>query len=323
MNILITGIDGFVGSHLAEYILKNHEECKVFGTRQIHSNIEYNNLSKEVLDKVTIIDCDLRDRNSVLRALCTAMPDKIFHLAAQSFVKASWENPEYTLYNNIISQLNILEVIREVDGLDPIIQIACSSEEYGNVPPEDMPIKETQELLPLSPYAVSKVTQEKLGYQYHKSYGLKVIITRTFNHEGPRRGTQFVTASFAKQFADIEKGNQDPVLYVGNLEAMRDFTDVRDVVRAYWLATEKCEYGEPYNICSMNKTPIKRIIEILKELCSKDVEIKEDPDRMRPSDLEVLYGDNTKFCEKTGWQPEIPFKKTMEDLFNYHLNNNK
>jgi GDP-4-dehydro-6-deoxy-D-mannose reductase len=185
--------------------------------------------------------------------------------------------------------------------------------------PAEVPIKETNPLRPLSPYGVSKVTQDLLGYQYHQSYNLKIIRTRAFNHTGPRRGENFVTSNFAKQIAEIEKRKREPVIYVGNLEAQRDFSDVRDIVRGYWLATEKGEPGEVYNICSNKTMTIKSMLDVLLSFSDlKDkIEIKEDPTRLRPSDVVTLWGDNTKFCQRTGWQPEIPFKKTMEDLLNY------
>jgi GDP-4-dehydro-6-deoxy-D-mannose reductase len=201
--------------------------------------------------------------------------------------------------------------------LDCKIQIACSSEEYGHVEPHEVPIKETNPLRPLSPYAVSKVAQDYLGYQYYKSYGLHVIPTRTFNHTGPRRGENFVTSNFSKQIAEIEKGKKPPVLYVGNLSAKRDFTDVRDVVRAYWLALEKGEPGETYNIASGFCVTIKEMLDLLLSFSQVDIEVKEDPSRLRPSDVGILLGDYDKFHQKTGWKPEIPFEKTMEDLLNY------
>ena len=244
-------------------------------------------------------------------------PDKIFHLAAQSFVKVSWEGPEETLYNNIMGELNILEACRSL-GINPIIQIAGSSEEYGLVLENEVPIKETNPFRPLSPYAVSKVAQEMLGYQYYKSYGLKTILTRAFNHEGPGRGEMFVTSTFAKQIAQIEKGKQAPVVKVGNLTSQRDYTDVRDMVRAYWLATEKCEYGKAYNICSGKVWIMEQVLKFLLSLSTvKDIKIEQDPARMRPSDVEILKGDYSQFNAATGWEPVIPFEKTLEDTLHY------
>jgi len=316
MRILITGITGFVGSHLAEYCLNNFD-VEVFGTVFSHHLGDELQRIEKIKDKVTLLECDLTNRVSVSRVLEKSKPDKIFHLAAQSFVPTSWKSPGDTLMNNIMGELNIFEVCRDI-GINPVIILACSSEEYGFVKEEETPIKETNELRPLSPYGVSKVCQDKLGYQYYKSYGLKTIITRFFNTEGPGRGQDFVTSTFAKQVAEIEKGKREPVIKVGNLEAKRDFTDVRDMVRAYWLATEKCDYGEPYNVCSGKTIPIQQVIDLLLKLTTvKDIKIEQDPERMRPSDVPILYGDASKFMEKTGWKPEIPFEKTMEDLLNY------
>jgi len=316
MNILITGITGFVGSHLAEYCLVQ-PNTKVYGTIFSHHLGDELNRIKQIRDKIELLECNLTNRVGVSRVIEKAKPDKIFHLAAQSFVPISWKSPEDTLYNNIISELNIFEVLREIK-LDPIIQIAGSSEEYGLIYENEMPVKENNPLRPLSPYAVSKVAQENLAFQYYRSYGLKTVITRAFNHEGPRRGEQFVTSDFAKQVAEIEKEKREPVMFVGNLEAKRDFSDVRDIVRAYWLATEKCEYGEPYNICSGKTRTIQSVLDLLLNLSTvKNIKIEKDLSRMRPSDVPILLGDSSKFRERTDWQPTIPFEQTMEDLLNY------
>jgi GDP-4-dehydro-6-deoxy-D-mannose reductase len=316
MRILITGITGFVGSHLAEHCLQQ-PEVRVYGTVFSHHLGDELQRIEHIKDKIELLECDLTNRVAVARVLEKSKPDKIFHLAAQSFVPTSWKSPEDTLFNNIISELNIFEVVREMK-LNPVIIIACSSEEYGLVLENELPVKETNPLRPLSPYAVSKIAQEKLGYQYHKSYGLRIVLTRFFNTEGPGRGQDFVTSNFAKQIAEIEKGKKEPVIYVGNLGAKRDFTDVRDMVKAYWLASEKCDYGETYNVCSGKTISVQSVLDILLNLSTvKDIKMEQDPTRMRPSDVPILFGDFSKFRAKTGWQPEIPFEKTMEDLLNY------
>jgi GDP-4-dehydro-6-deoxy-D-mannose reductase len=260
----------------------------------------------------------MTDWTSVYDLLDQVRPDKIFHLAAQSFVPNSWKAPKETLDTNILGELNIFEAVRRLK-LDPWIQLACSSEEYGMVYPNEVPIKETNPLRPLSPYGVSKVTQDLLGYQYYQSYKLKIIRTRAFNHTGPRRGENFVTSNFAKQIAEIELGLREPVIYVGNLEAKRDFSDVRDVVCAYWLATEKGQPGEVYNICSNETMTIKQMLDTLLSLSPQRerIKVQEDPARLRPSDVVILLGDSSKFRQQTGWKPEIPFRQTMEDLLNY------
>lgn len=312
MKVLITGITGFVGSHLADFLLAKGG-MEVYGIERWRSRTES---IEHIKDRITLMGCDIRDASSVKKLIDKIRPERIFHLAAQSFVPTSWHAPQETLTTNIIGELNVFEAMREL-GINPIIQIAGSSEEYGLVKEDELPIKETNPLRPLSPYAVSKVGQDLLGYQYYKSYGLNVIRTRGFNHSGPRRGEVFVCSDFAKQIAKIEKKKQEPIIWVGNLEAVRDFTDVRDMVLAYWLATEKGKPGEAYNICSGKGYKIKEVLDILLNLTKEKIEIKKDPKRMRPSDVPVLIGDSTKFREATGWKPEIPFEKTLEDLLNY------
>ena len=316
MKILITGITGFVGAHLAEYCLKM-PDVAVSGTILSHHLGDELRRIDHIKDKIELIECNLANSVAAQRAVQKTMPDKIFHLAAQSFVRVSWDGPEDTISNNIMSELNIFEACRAL-GINPIIQIAGSSEEYGLVHENELPIKETNPLRPLSPYAVSKVGQEMLGYQYYKSYGLKTVLTRAFNHEGPGRGEHFVTSTFAKQIAQIEKEKKDPYVSVGNLDARRDYTDVRDVVRAYWLASKKCEFGKPYNICSGKDWRIGEVLNyLLSKSIRKDIKIVQDPERMRPSDVQVLLGDYSEFNKATGWNPQIPFTKTLDDLLDY------
>lgn len=312
MKVLITGITGFVGSHLAEYLLTKRGVV-VHGIERWRSK-EDNILS--IKEKVRLHYCDIRDASSVHEVIRKVRPDRIFHLAAQSFVLSSWTAPAETLTTNIIGQLNIFEAVRKLK-LNPPIHIAGSSEEYGIVRKEELPIKETNPLRPLSPYGVSKVGQDLLAYQYYQSYGLRVVRTRAFNHTGPRRGEVFVTSNFAKQIAMMEKGLQEPILWVGNLAARRDFTDVRDVVKAYWLALEKGKKGEVYNICSGKDYSIRQMLDLLLSLAEVKPKVKQDPKRMRPSDVMRLLGDHSKFRKLTGWKPEIPFRKTLEDLLNY------
>ncbi|MCD6452286.1 MAG: GDP-mannose 4,6-dehydratase [Acidobacteria bacterium] len=313
MRVLITGITGFVGSHLADYILKNHPEAEIYGTKRWRSRTE--NI-EHIKDKIKILECDLRDGYSVRSLLEAIHPDKIFHLAAQSFVPTSWNAPAESLTTNILGELNIFEAVKQLK-IDPWIQVACSSEQYGLVYEDELPIKETNPLRPLSPYAVSKIGQDYLAYQYYMSYKMKIVRTRGFNHTGPRRGDVFVCSNFARQIVEIEKGKREPVLYVGNLDARRDFTDVRDMVRAYWLALEYCDPGEVYNIASGVAYSIKEVIDMLLSLTDVKIEIKKDPSRLRPSDVPVLIGDSTKFRKKTGWKPEIPFEQTLRDILNY------
>jgi len=308
---LITGIAGFVGSHLAELLLS--EGYEVYGLCRPRSKMDHIDAIKS---KLYLEDADLLDSHSLYTTINKIKPDYIFHLAAQSFVPTSWGSPAVTLEVNIVGSANVFEAVRQV-GIDPVIQIACSSEEYGLVHPDEVPIKETNPLRPLSPYAVSKLAMDYLGYQYFESYKMRIIRTRGFNHTGPRRGDTFAESTFAKQIALIEKGKQEPVIYVGNLTASRDYTDVRDMVRAYLLAVTKCDPGEVYNIATGKAIKIADVLSMMLGMSKVKVEIKEDPKRMRPSDVPILIGDNSKFVAKTGWKPEIPFTKTAEDLLNY------
>jgi GDP-4-dehydro-6-deoxy-D-mannose reductase len=316
MRVLITGVTGFAGSHLADLCLtkKNVDLYGIIRWRSRTENIEH------IWDKIKLLECDLRDATSTRDAIEEVRPDYIFHLAAQSFVPTSWKAPTESLVTNIIGQLNVFEAVRKID-LRCRIQIACSSEEYGMVYPNETPIKETNPLRPLSPYAVSKVGQDMLGYQYYMSYKTDVVRTRGFNHTGPRRPAIFVASDFAKQLVDIERGLRAPVIKVGNLEAFRDFTDVRDIVRGYWLALEKGKPGEVYNLCSGRAYRIRDVLDMLISMVGIKVEVRQEAARMRPSDVPRLEGDNAKFVGDTGWKIEIPFEQTLADLVEFWRKN--
>jgi GDP-4-dehydro-6-deoxy-D-mannose reductase len=338
LRVLITGVTGFAGSHLAEYLLADHPEVEVFGCCRWRSRMEHlrgleqagklNNRVEQCVDNcealtpllrpgaLTLLHADLTDAVSARRVVEAVRPDRIFHLAAQSFVPGSWNAPAMTVDVNVIGQINLFEGIR-MAGLDPVVQIAGSSEEYGLVYPDEVPMKETNPLRPLSTYAVTKVAQELLGWQYFRSYGLKAITTRGFNHTGPRRGEIFVTSSFSKQIAEIEKGLRPPVVMVGDLESKRDWTDVRDMVRAYWLAVDKGEPGQVYNIGSGSTQRVGDMLDLLLSLSTAKIEVRTDPTRLRPSDVKILWADARKFRECTGWEPRIPFRQTMRDLLDY------
>jgi len=312
MRVLITGITGFAGSHLADYLLENRD-CEVFGIKRWRSRTES---IEHLREKVTIYECDIRDATSTRGIIEKIKPDRIFHLAAQSFVPTSWSAPEETLYTNIIGELNIFNAVKEAN-LPVRILIAGSSEEYGLVNPDEIPVKETNPLRPLSPYGVSKVGQDLLAYQYYMSYKLHIIRTRAFNHTGPRRPPVFVCSEFAYQLVQVEKNKREPIIWVGNLDTVRDFSDVRDTVRAYWLALEKGEPGEVYNICSGTGYSMKQVLDMLLDLIKIKVDLKVDSKKLRPSDVPRLIGDATKFKLQTGWQREIEFKKTLEDLLEF------
>jgi len=313
MRVLITGITGFAGSHLAEYILAHHPDVRVCGIVRWRSRMD--NICG-ITDKIELHEADLKDIVSLRKCLAEIKPDRIFHLAAQSFVPTSWKMPAETFAINAIGQINLFEALLSLK-MNPRIQVAGSSEEYGQVFPDEVPMKETNPLRPLSPYAVSKVAQDLLAWQYFQSYGMKTVRTRGFNHTGPRRGDVFVTSNFAKQIAEIEKGKREPVISVGNLEAKRDFTDVRDIVRAYWLSLEKGEPGDVYNIGTGKAYSMQEVLDMLLALSKTKVKVKVDPARLRPSDVPILLSDSSKFVSLTGWKPEIPLKKTFKDLLNY------
>jgi GDP-4-dehydro-6-deoxy-D-mannose reductase len=312
MRILITGITGFVGSYLAEHALARGTE--VYGSCRWRSKTE--NID-HLSGQIQLVECELLDLSSVEQLIEAARPDYVAHLAAQSYVGSSWHTPAQTLQTNVIGQVNLLEAIRKHARGARILAVG-SSEEYGLVTESELPIRETNPLRPLSPYAVSKVTQDVMGYQYFKSYGLAIVRTRAFNHEGPRRGDVFATSSFARQVAEIEAGRRAPVIHVGNLQARRDYTDVRDIVRGYWLLLERGEAGEVYNLCSGRAWAIQEILDFyLHASRVHPIEVRQDPARLRPSDVPVLLGDASKIASATGWQPEVPFEKTLTDLLEY------
>jgi GDP-4-dehydro-6-deoxy-D-mannose reductase len=311
MRVLITGITGFVGSHLADYI-SSVGGVEVHGIHRWRSSTE---LLRHHTD-IVLHECDLRDPTSVRDVLDRVRPARIFHLAAQSFVPTSWIAPSETLTTNVLGQLHIFEAVRSL-GFPTRIQIAGSSEEYGLVHPHESPITEDNPLRPLSPYAVSKVAQDMLAYQYHASYKMDVVRTRGFNHTGPRRPPVFVCSNFAYQIARIEAGKQEPVIETGDLSTVRDFTDVRDIVRAYWAALESGRPGAVYNVATGRGWKIADALEYLRGLSTAKVTVRKDPARMRPSDVPLLVGDASRFRADTGWEPTIPFEQTLRDLLEY------
>ena len=218
----------------------------MFGSIRWRSKMEH---MEPLRDRVTLIESDLRDLLSVRTVLEQAQPDYIVHLAAQSFVAASWQTPVETFYTNVVSQMHLFEGMRQLGSAARFLVIG-SSEEYGLAEPDELPIRETNPLRPLSPYAVSKVAQDLMGWQYYKSYGMHVVRARAFNHTGPRRGDAFSESNFGKQIAEMEAGLREPVVHVGDLKPTRDFSDVRDIVRGYWLLLERGTPGEVYNLCS-------------------------------------------------------------------------
>jgi len=306
-TILITGISGFVGSHLSEKLLALGAD--VHGIIRRRSNAE--NIAA-VKDKLKLHNGDISDAHSTTSIVREVQPSVVFHLAAQSFVPLSWQAPLETISTNITGTLNVLEAIRKVDTVHRM-QFAGTSEEYGFVRPEESPITEKNELRPLSPYGVSKVACDMMCFQYAHSYKIPVIRTRAFNHVGPRC-QDVAPSNFACQIAKIAAGKQPPVVKVGNLEAVRDFTDVRDMTTAYMLAIEKCDVNEPYNIGSGKGWKMSEMLDLLIKISGVKIKIEQDPARMRPSDVMSLVCDSTKFRKKTGWAPEIRFEQTLKDI---------
>jgi GDP-4-dehydro-6-deoxy-D-mannose reductase len=311
MRVLITGVTGMAGSHLAEILCTQGHE--VWGGARWRSDLS--NL-RAVFRCLHLCHYDLRDAASV-RALVTAShPEAVFHLAAQSYVPASWTAPAETMETNVVGEVHLMEAIRELAPL-ATVQIAGSSEAYGRVEPEELPITERQPFRPLSPYGVSKVAQELLGLQYHHAYGLRVIVTRAFNHEGPRRSALFAPSAFARQVAEMEAGLRPAVLHVGNLDAVRDWTDVRDVVRGYALAVIHGRPGEVYNIASGVGRRISELVDILRLEALVPFTVEVDPQRLRPADVPRLVGDASAFRAATGWAPQIDFHQTVVDLLDW------
>lgn len=314
MNVLITGITGMVGSHLAEYILENHPDASVHGLVRWRSPLD--NI-RGILPKIKLHQAELRDLHSLIKLMNNIKPEKIFHLAAQSYVTTSFDMPADTLHTNVIGTTNLLDAIR-ITKIDPTVHICSSSEVYGQVKEDEVPIKESNPFRPASPYAVSKTGEDMIALQYFLSYGIKTVRTRMFTHTGPRRGDVFAESAFAKQVAEIEAGVKPNPVYVGNLNSVRTIADVRDAVRAYWLLLEKCPGGEVYNIGGEETMTVGDILEKLKGMAKCEIKHEVDKKLLRPSDVTLQIPDTSKFKSATGWKPEIPVEKTLLDLLNYH-----
>ena len=313
MKVLITGITGNVGSHLADYILENQSNAKVYGLLRWRSPLDN---VENIKDEINLVLADLNDLNSMINALESIKPDIVFHLAAQSFVQFSFAAPAETLNTNVIGTSNLLEAIR-LTKIKPKIHICSSSEVYGQVKKDEVPITESNPFRPASPYAVSKVAEDMLGYQYYLSYDMHIVRTRMFTHTGPRRGDVFAESWFAKQIAMVEKKIIMNPIKVGNLDSIRTIMDVRDAVRAYWMMMEKSPAGEVYNIGGDTTVTVKEILNKLIEYSDKDIEYKTDPSLLRPSDVTLQIPNTDKFKKLTGWEPQIKYEDTLLDLLNY------
>lgn len=313
---LITGITGFAGSYLAQHLLST-KKYSVSGTYLFEEGLENVNTIKNRLNLVRV---DLSNEKKVLNVVEEVSPSVIFHLAALTSPADSFKNPTETLMNNISLQINLMEAVKTNNLLNTKILVISSGEIYGIVKKEDLPIDEETPLMPTNPYSVSKIAQDFLGLTYFLSYKLKIVRVRPFNHIGPRQSPHFVVSSFAKQIAEIEKGKRKPTLYVGNLDAKRDFTNVKDMVRAYVAAIEKGKNGAVYNIGSGTSYKISEILHKLISMSSSKIRVEKDETLFRPSDNPDLVCDRTKFTKLTGWKPQISIDETLKDTLDYWRN---
>ena len=310
MRALITGMNGFAGSHLADFLL-TQPDVEIFG-----AGIGDTSNLRHLAGHVTFIPGDLTDAQFVAKLLAQSQPARIYHLAGQAFAPVSWQDPWTTLEINIRAQVNVLHAAAHVQSSAHILVIG-SMDEYGHIEPRNLPIAEETPLRPDSPYGVSKIAQDFLGLQYFLSHQLSIVRVRPSNHIGPRQNEQFVTSNFAKQIVEIENSAREPVLRVGNLDAQRDFTDVRDMVRAYYLALERGTPGEVYNIGSEHAVTIQSVVEILLKQSRTAIRIEQDPARLRPSDTPAMYCNAAKFRAQTGWTPTISLEQSLHDILDY------
>lgn len=316
-KILITGITGFAGSFLAEHLIsQNDPDIEIHGTYLSQSSLE--NVAS-IQDKLSLVEIDLTDATAVSELIQKVMPHEVYHLAALPSPADSFADPSKYIHNNVDVQLHLLEAIRKFTP-DTRVLIVSSGEIYGQVDPAQLPLDENTPFRPTSPYSVSKATQDLLALQYYISYKMPIIRVRPFNHIGPRQSPAFVVASFAKQIAEIEKEGKGTALKVGNLEAKRDFTDVRDMVRAYTIVMEKGEPGEVYNIGKGSSVSIQDVVDTLFGLSTAEKKIEVDQSRLRPSDIPDIVCDAKK-VRALGWSDEIALKQTLQDALEYWRNN--
>ncbi|MBI2598325.1 MAG: GDP-mannose 4,6-dehydratase [Candidatus Diapherotrites archaeon] len=311
-KVLITGINGFVGSHLAQHVI-GIPDAELFGLLR-NKNSDVENV-KEIFKQINFLYADILNYQELFKVIKTVEPDYVFHLAAQPFVQESWRDPRKTFEVNVIGSINLLEALRNA-GIDAKIHLASTSEVYGQVKKNELPVTEQNQLRPFSPYGASKLAMEFLAQQYFKNYGLKIFITRAFNHSGPKSPRNYILSDWSRQVAFHEKGRLE-YLSVGNLTVERDFSDVRDVVRAYWLVAKNGKAGEPYNVCSGASIKMAQILKKLQVLANSKLKVKKDSKKFRLNDLKTIVGSNEKILKATGWKPQIPFNQTIKDTLNY------
>ncbi|MFQ5853122.1 MAG: GDP-mannose 4,6-dehydratase [Candidatus Binatia bacterium] len=311
MRALITGVSGFCGSHLAQLLLEKGFE--VAGLVREETKLES---AQDVLDRVRIFKGDVRRQDSIVTCLSRVQPHRVYHLAALTSENDSGGCYKDLYETNVQGTINLLESVRAL-GIDPVIHIACSSAEYGLVTPDECPITEQSAFRPLTHYAVSKVAQDMLGYQYSIRFGLKIVRTRAFNIVGPRQSDRFVCSTLARQVAEIEEGFIEPLIRVGNLTSRRDFVDVRDAVRGYWLVSEQGENGQVYNVCSGQAWSIRQVLDMLLRLTEVDIRVEHEAQRVRRHEIPIQIGDCSKLSQQTGWRPAIDLGKTLQDLLDF------
>ena len=303
---LVIGAAGFVGNYLIEEMVKNGMEA--YATKLPHEKLENQNAK--------VYDLDIMDKDAIVSLLFEVRPDYIFHLAAQSSVGLAWKNPGLTIDVNIKGGVNVMDAIREL-FYKPRVLLIGSGEEYGHIQPGETPICEENHLRPGNIYAATKVCQNMIGSIYSKAYDMELMMVRAFNHIGPGQAPMFVVSDFCKQVAEIEKGLRAPVMRVGNLAAKRDFTDVRDVVRAYVLLVQAGTAGETYNVGSGNAQAIQEILDLIVSMSEVEIQVEVDPNKLRPVDVPIIEADITKLNRLTGWQPQIPLKETIKETLDF------
>lgn len=306
MKALIIGGAGFVGGYLINELLSNDWE--------VHATCLEN---EKISENCTVHTLDILDKNSIVEIFNNVSPDVIYHLAAQSSVAVSWKKPQLTAEINVIGSLNVLEALREANKKDMRLIMIGSGEEYGYIRPEACPLSEAEPLHPGNIYAATKACQEMIGEIYARAYGLNIIMVRAFNHSGPKQSSMFVISDFCRQIAEIESGKKPPEICVGNLSAMRDFTDVRDVVRSYRLLADKGVSGKIYNIGRGRAVSIQYILDTALGFAKTDIQVKNDPERMRASDIPIIEPDVSRIFADTGWKAEITVEQTIEDTLDY------